>query len=98
MYNITDLPSKPEYLDHHFGVCPICHRSDGHVDVGRENWFVCHEHRVKWLVGMNLFSGWMYAPENELIAGAARIEGYREVGPIDPPRHEGGPMNDTRTI
>jgi hypothetical protein len=83
MYNITDLHSKPEYLDHHFGVCSICHRYGVHVFVGREDWFACHRHRVKWLVGENLFSDWIYKTENELVAGAARIATYRVVNQIE---------------
>jgi hypothetical protein len=81
--NITDLRPKPEDIDY-FGACPVCHRSGVHVFVGREDWFACHRHRVKWLVGENLFSCWIYETENELIAGAARIGGYR----VAAPRHK----------
>ena len=45
-------------VSNHFGVCPLCRRTDGFLNVGRDHWFVCHAHRVKWFVGSNLFSGW----------------------------------------
>src|SRR6185503_8845161 len=44
--------------DEYFGVCPTCRKSDGYLNLGRANWFVCHEHRVRWLFGENLFSTW----------------------------------------
>jgi hypothetical protein len=36
-------------------VCPECGQYEGH-NVGDENWIVCHQHRVRWIVGNNLFS------------------------------------------
>jgi hypothetical protein len=33
-----------------FGLCPHCHKIDGDY-VGRSHWFLCDEHKVKWLVG-----------------------------------------------
>jgi len=41
-----------------FGTCPTCNKTDGYINVGRGHWFVCHEHRVKWFVGSNLFDSW----------------------------------------
>jgi hypothetical protein len=49
-------PPKP--FDAYFGVCPRCKRNDGLLNVGHSHWFVCHEHRVTWCIGSNLFSGW----------------------------------------
>jgi hypothetical protein len=40
----------------YFGVCPTCGSNDGFLIIGRDHWFICKEHRVKWLVGSNLFS------------------------------------------
>lgn len=44
--------------DDYFGVCPECASHDGYRNAGKAHWFVCHEHRVRWLVGSNLFSSW----------------------------------------
>jgi hypothetical protein len=49
----------------HFGLCPHCHNTDGCFNVGRGHWFVCHEHKVKWFVGENLFDSWKYETEDE---------------------------------
>jgi hypothetical protein len=52
--SIATLPR----VDNCFGGCPTCHETDGFLNIGRDHWFVCHRHRVKWHVGSNLFSGW----------------------------------------
>ena len=44
--------------DIYFGACPGCGRSDGYLNDGPDHWFICVEHRLKWRVGMNLFSDW----------------------------------------
>ena len=44
----------------YFGGCPGCTLNNGHLNVGRTHWIVCHKHRVRWCVGSNLFSGWRY--------------------------------------
>lgn len=42
--------------DDYFGLCPECHRTDGHVtDFTGLDYFACVEHRKRWLVGANLF-------------------------------------------
>lgn len=46
--------------DNYFGCCPICGSNDGFVNIGREHWFRCHTHKVKWSAGDNLFSGWQH--------------------------------------
>lgn len=83
MHNITHLRPKPEEVDY-FGGCPTCWRNDGHLNVGREHWFICHKHRVKWLAGENLFSTWRSEPDSQRLVNAARIVGYREVAPKCP--------------
>jgi hypothetical protein len=87
MHNITDLRPKPEDIDY-FGGCPACWRNDGYLNVGREHWFICLKHRVKWLAGENFFSTWRSEAEAEWQVNAARIGVYRVVDPICPPRHE----------
>lgn len=46
-------------VNHHFGVCPICHKTEGYLNVGNDHWFLCHAHKTKWVVGANLFSSAM---------------------------------------
>lgn len=42
----------------HFGDCPKCKKNDGRLNVGREHWFICLRHRVKWRAGYDLFPDW----------------------------------------
>jgi hypothetical protein len=67
--------------DDHFGVCPVCGKHDGYVNVGRSHWFVCNEHKVKWCFGANVFSSWREQSEEEQrrIYDARGIGSYRDV-------------------
>jgi hypothetical protein len=49
----------------HFGVCPICHKTDGFANAGKSHRFYCRKHRVSWGVGSNLFSSWRNQTEEE---------------------------------
>ncbi len=41
------------------GYCPLCDSDpDEILNVGREHYAVCHDCRVYWHIGSNLFSGW----------------------------------------
>jgi hypothetical protein len=41
----------------YFGACPDCGRSE-YVNVGREHWLICTEHKKRAPIGSNLFSDW----------------------------------------
>jgi hypothetical protein len=43
------------------------------------HWFVCHEHKVMWTIGTNLFSGWRDETEAEQREKWRRIEDYEQV-------------------
>jgi hypothetical protein len=64
------------------GVCPLCDKTDGFVNLGKEHWFICRDHETKWFVGINLFEGW----QNQTVAEAQSIErmldGYKEITPL----------------
>jgi hypothetical protein len=49
---------KVDEMDDYFGLCPVCLRTDGYINIGREHWFFCKEHKAKWSGGSNLFSAW----------------------------------------
>lgn len=68
---------KPNY----FGNCPRCGRNNGHLNLGREHWFICHAHKVKWCAGLNLFSGWLEETEELWQKNKALLSGYREIEP-----------------
>jgi len=48
-----------------FGVCPTCHKTDGYANAGNTHIFFCIEHRVRWTIGVNLFSSWRDQSEDE---------------------------------
>ena len=62
----------------YFGYCPQCELEMEHFPVRKENWFVCHECKVRDLAGINLLS----VPDAEpweIDAAAERICEYRIV-------------------
>jgi hypothetical protein len=63
----------------YFGGCPKCGRNAGQFNAGRAHWFVCHEHKVRWTCGTNLFSGWRDETEAEQREKWRRIEDYEWV-------------------
>jgi len=50
--------------DGYWGLCPVCHKTDGYVDVVKHShaahFFICEEHKTRWCIGANLFSDWMF--------------------------------------
>jgi len=72
---------EPNY----FGDCPQCGRNDGYLNIGQVHVYVCHRHRTRWEVGMNLFDSWRHETEADWRRNAARIAHYRDVDP----RHRG---------
>lgn len=76
-----DRPTLDDaYQDEH-GVCPVCLRQDGFVNIGRDHWFYCERHRVTWCAGSNLFSSWREQTETDWRSNAAMLAGYRVVTP-----------------
>ena len=71
-----------QYAVEHFGACPECLKTDGCYHVGRAEWFVCHEHKVKWFAGSNLFSAWRDMTDEQFEANAEMLTGYRDIEPI----------------
>jgi hypothetical protein len=84
--------------DFSFGGCPTCGGDGSYRNAGREQWFICAEHRVKWLVGDNLFSSWRYeSPEDEQ-AQRTELAGYRVVEPIFFARDAADPLAAALTL
>jgi len=72
------------YREDHFGNCPVCSQTNGCLNIGRNFWFVCHQHKTKWFAGNSLFSGWQFEPESNWLTNAALLNKYRDVEPIPP--------------
>jgi hypothetical protein len=69
--------------DDYFGLCPTCHKCEGFINVGRSHWLYCTEHKVKWLIGANIFSSWRDETEAEqrAIYNEIGMGGFKEVQP-----------------
>ena len=76
--------------DSYFGLCPHCHDNDGFINLGRGHWFLCHEHKVMWFIGSNLFGNWRDETEDEqrAIYDAHGVGTYTEINPYRPPPTE----------
>ena len=60
--------------EHYFGCCPVCHGEPVHLFVGRDDWYVCEEHKLAWWVGSGLFSGWRELDDETQERNAAFIQ------------------------
>ncbi len=65
------------FLDDYFGVCPHCEKTDGYVNAGSTHVFYCDEHKVSWIAGANLFSGWRDETEEEQRKKYKHIETHK---------------------
>jgi hypothetical protein len=75
-------------FDDTFGLCPICHKTDGCANAGRSHRYYCKEHRKFWCVGSNLFSSWRDQTEAEQrrIWNEIGLDDFEEVVPYFHPR------------
>jgi hypothetical protein len=62
-----------------FGRCPICGGNDGYLNVGRDHWFKCDRHRMRWCAGSNLLSSWRYETPKDWERNRALLENYENV-------------------
>jgi hypothetical protein len=77
MGNIIELPAP-----NHFGDCPKCRQNDGHLNIGRDHWFYCRQHRVKWRAGSELFPDWLQESEQIWEQNQALLDFFMEVEPF----------------
>ena len=62
----------------HFGACPHCHEDGYYLNIGRDHWFICDEHKVAWCVGSNLFSSWQSEAKEDWERNRKKLkDGYR---------------------
>jgi len=69
--------------NHYFGVCPMCHKTDGYLNVGNMHVFLCHEHKKAWAIGANLFSSAMDETLEQQLAEEEKI-GFSEYEEVEP--------------
>ncbi len=70
----------------YWGACEFCGCNDGYLNIYREQWFICHAHRTKWMIGENLFSSWGDQDEALWLDTQRQLRDYSEIVPIYPNR------------
>lgn len=80
--NIIPFPDIRHAL--HCGGCPVCGKNDGYLNLGSQHWFICRDHKMKWLVGDNLFDSWMNQTVSQHLTAERLLDGYREVTSFKP--------------
>lgn len=70
-----------EHIDY-FGGCPECGHCDSCLNVGRDHFNVCHEHKKSWCIGSNLFSGWKDEDESIWLPNRMLLMTYEAAKPI----------------
>ncbi len=70
------------YVEEHFGNCPECGRTDGYINVFKDHYFRCDEHKTVWFVGRNLYSSWRHETEEDWQHNRERLIDYRVVEPV----------------
>jgi hypothetical protein len=69
-------------VDNYFGGCPVCGKSDGCLNVYKTHFFICTEHRTRWIIGSNIFSDWLDEDEAIWRKNSALLTLYVEVEPV----------------
>jgi hypothetical protein len=65
------------------GICPECGKSKM-LNVGRDHWGFCDEHKTNWHIDSNLYSAWQHESEETWDANKRQLDGYRVVRPLLP--------------
>jgi hypothetical protein len=73
--------SRRPGIDDHFGLCPHCLGDPVMLNVERNHFAICREHKMYWFVGSNLFSAWQYEDEAVWQENSALLETYTKVEP-----------------
>lgn len=61
------------------GQCPKCGNCDGYVNVGKDHWGVCQEHKIKWFIGHDLFDDWKEQTQAQWDEHARELAEYEDV-------------------
>ncbi len=60
--------------------CPLPHVDTVNVvHIRRQHYGVCDTHGIRWSIGNNLISSWLYLTRDAFIDAAFRLAGYREI-------------------
>jgi hypothetical protein len=67
-----------------FGGCPVCRKSGHYLNVFKDIWFVCDEHKKRWSGGYGLFSSWQNETEDDWERNEKLLMTYDECKPFYP--------------
>jgi len=84
---------EPGMDESEFGACPICATKPTFLNVGREHYAVCHEHKVYWHVGSNLFSAWRDESPESWESNKKLLASYRSASDVREAAMCNGPSN-----
>jgi hypothetical protein len=82
------LRAENHRFDDDFGLCPVCHRTDGCLNKNSDHVYFCQVHKKKWTIGSNLFSSWKEetAAEQQRKMDEIGFDDFEEVKPSFHPR------------
>lgn len=69
------------------GLCPICRKTDGILNINRHHFMHCKTHRVWWYLGMNRYQGWQQETAEEWDQNTELLQTFEEVEPYLPDRY-----------
>jgi len=84
---MTPNPSEPNMTSecNYFGICPRCDQDNpgeqSMLNIERDHWYYCDEHKTKWCVGSNLFSVWRQESEADWAFSIAYLDDFETVEP-----------------
>ncbi len=81
LMNSIQTSEPTDTTNYGFGVCPKCQKSDGYMNIGREHWGLCDEHKICWHIGSNLFSGWKDETEGDWESNSEKLASFTQVTP-----------------
>ena len=84
MCNVVDFEARRRERERQmwgtrFGGCPQCGGTDGYLNVGPFHWFICDQHRTRWLPAHNLFADWRDESEDIWEANRQKLAEYHWV-------------------
>jgi len=65
-----------------WGMCPVCGKHNGYVNLGAEFWIICHQHKTKWSIGDDLLAGWQDQSASQFYKVENILSKYNEVYPL----------------
>jgi len=79
---MTTEHQSSKTFNSYFGNCPICKGTTGILNVGRDHWGCCSDHKTKWYIGSNMFSAWRFESEDVWKENSQLLQEFTEVEAI----------------